>query len=1310
MVGFCGGHLSSVRRVTFNQRTKQFISVDEHCLKAWTLDHDKQCRAQHDVQFPNYQSNFITSIVLSQELGLLFCACLDDNLRLYNERLRLKSSMPWSNGVVREVWECLLDYEAFRLDKTSDLFDVPKVKDGSVLPWCFGKYQHVRLRHTLNVPGARVIGATAPTGGDAAALAAAVGGGGLPGGDVINAPWCDRITLHEPAAMVLAMFEGHVYGFDVMSGNCLLSYTGLYDQPVTSCVFVPESDQLFTTAMDTCAMLWRVPRGCEAQRFKQFGRTAAPLTLVLADPDGRHVLTTSLDGSVTLWDMDTLTAVFKMKLSKTPVSTSFYKPNCFFMATDTELDASDTIRLDKSVVTTMPQLTSTGLAPGGAAVTVSLPAARLFALLADGGVHVWQLHLRRPPSFVAAWTHLAREGCCSLAHLDGGSLPPAVAERCVLPYDSATGVTRDHLALGTASGDCILVDSSSGAISFRFPAFKHQPLQLLAADLDRGVLVTVSRNVIKIWNMADVRCMHELQTSRPVSRLELLEGRAIAGTVTGSVHVAELHSGAANAASVTADHLDAVTGLATSVHLQHMVTGSRDSHIKVFDRDKRFKRSIYLGAPVSAVAYLNDAGDILVAMGQRLVVVRAAQYDNLAGGKESMYDDMRGSGVTPRALLRAMQSRMQRLSKFKVPLQVYAAAAAPEAGALAGDGSGSGVRRTPPLRRQGTPTNAPEVLLSTVLTRNSSSRPGSQGANDSHSGGMAAGQNSWSGGAIAGLPRASVAGGAGGAGGANASLAGERPPSSLKGALRNAVALDAALQGGQRPVTRESASRGGNRSVQWGAGGPDGAAAAAGATGTGNDPAASADGATAPGDAVDSGASVSGEAGAAAVETAAAPAPYDPEAAARAQSEDEEEGHAIAREMFPLVYSYNLHKEKMRIDRLLHGLPSIHQKMGPGGLPPGMAPQEPVPMRPSSRAGSSSGGAPGSRGSSRVAATAMRLNSMRSHATAGGGSAGKEEAEDEEEDGDDEDEEEGGVTDSTASASASDAEAPATSAGLTAAFRRTLPVIASPSAFFDGHIPPEALAAMAAAAGKKKKVKKKAGPGAAGAAGAGGEAGAAAGEKKKKKKKKKRRRRKVMANTDPVDILKSRQDYEVRAEIKAYEKHMTVQRLATATFLPRLGPPSHGPSSGHGAALGGTGGRAAAATAAAAAAAAAASGLDGGTVTSVTVEMKSAGSTPRVGTADGAGGAGGGAAPAGAATAASAAAAAAGGTASMKSLIRNLGVRGNVADLARMIDDPRSFIVAQQQPPGGAGGAGAIGLGPPAAGGGGTGSVVEWSK
>lgn len=61
-----------------------------------------------------------------------------------------------------------------------------------------------------------------------------------------------------------------------------------------------------------------------------------------------------------------------------------------------QLDTSDNISLDKAVVTTMPQLSSAALV----GCAVSLTAARLFALLADGNVHVWQLHLRRPPSFV----------------------------------------------------------------------------------------------------------------------------------------------------------------------------------------------------------------------------------------------------------------------------------------------------------------------------------------------------------------------------------------------------------------------------------------------------------------------------------------------------------------------------------------------------------------------------------------------------------------------------------------------------------------------------------------------------------------------------------------------------------------------------------------------------------------------------------------------------------------------------------------------------------------------------------------------
>lgn len=48
-----------------------------------------------------------------------------------------------------QVWECKLDYEAFRADKDSDAYDIPRQRDGSVLPWCFGRYQHAYPRLSL---------------------------------------------------------------------------------------------------------------------------------------------------------------------------------------------------------------------------------------------------------------------------------------------------------------------------------------------------------------------------------------------------------------------------------------------------------------------------------------------------------------------------------------------------------------------------------------------------------------------------------------------------------------------------------------------------------------------------------------------------------------------------------------------------------------------------------------------------------------------------------------------------------------------------------------------------------------------------------------------------------------------------------------------------------------------------------------------------------------------------------------------------------------------------------------------------------
>ncbi len=172
-----------------------------------------------------------------EPLHLIFAACLDGSLRLYSEKLKLRSNMPWANGAVRDMaynnkraevitagsygtphtraynqhsitqqdqaslsvsksygprsgsakhvrsgpktlalcgaikqwnetqrplhravciyacvcvyvctgikaWTCDMDYEAYRNDKDVDPFAIPRSKDGQILPWAFGKYQH----------------------------------------------------------------------------------------------------------------------------------------------------------------------------------------------------------------------------------------------------------------------------------------------------------------------------------------------------------------------------------------------------------------------------------------------------------------------------------------------------------------------------------------------------------------------------------------------------------------------------------------------------------------------------------------------------------------------------------------------------------------------------------------------------------------------------------------------------------------------------------------------------------------------------------------------------------------------------------------------------------------------------------------------------------------------------------------------------------------------------------------------------------------------------------------------------------------
>lgn len=165
--GHAGG--TPVRALLRNRNNGTFISGDDKSLKAWTFNLQQgTTNTVHNVVFPGYQSTFFTSMCLAERNNMLFAACLDGNLRLYSEKLRLLSAMPWHNGLVRDmaydeandelitagsggikVWACEFDTEGYKADTAVRPYALPRTKDGKVIPWCLGMYQSALCRLTL---------------------------------------------------------------------------------------------------------------------------------------------------------------------------------------------------------------------------------------------------------------------------------------------------------------------------------------------------------------------------------------------------------------------------------------------------------------------------------------------------------------------------------------------------------------------------------------------------------------------------------------------------------------------------------------------------------------------------------------------------------------------------------------------------------------------------------------------------------------------------------------------------------------------------------------------------------------------------------------------------------------------------------------------------------------------------------------------------------------------------------------------------------------------------------------------------------
>lgn len=82
--------------------------------------------------------------------------------------------------------------------------------------------------------------------------------------------------------------------------------------------------------------------------------------------------------------------------------------------------------------------------------------------------------------------------------------------------------------------------------------------------------------------------------------------------------------------------VDKLRSVPASAHYYDCHLACVQLFLQVFDRDRRLKASLYLATPLAAAAFLNDAGDILVAPvgAKHLMVVWASTYAGKHGHQQ----------------------------------------------------------------------------------------------------------------------------------------------------------------------------------------------------------------------------------------------------------------------------------------------------------------------------------------------------------------------------------------------------------------------------------------------------------------------------------------------------------------------------------------------------------------------------------------------------------------------------------------------------------------------------------------------------
>ena len=306
----------------------------------------------------------------------------------------------------------------------------------------------------------------------------------------------------------------------------------------------------------------------------------------------------------------------------------------------------------ETVFLTPPQLS----AQNTLCTTVDVLACRLYVLLSNGHVHVWQLSASAPPRLHMVCTTLEREGLTTLALLSAAAVPRAAADLMCLNRD-ASGEVADHLIASNRDGDIIVLDASTLDIVLRFSAHKLCHISHLRVDAEHRRLLSVAGSTVKLWDLArPFKLIRASDLDAAVTHVAALNDAFFVTTADGKLSTVDMGDGAV-LASDAIGHSQPATALTANPLLQHLVSSSSDGTLKLWSANRTLSRALLIGQSLTCACFLNDGGDLLVGIDQKLVAIQASTYRKVAAAEKderagTLRCDLTSAAASPAALCR----------------------------------------------------------------------------------------------------------------------------------------------------------------------------------------------------------------------------------------------------------------------------------------------------------------------------------------------------------------------------------------------------------------------------------------------------------------------------------------------------------------------------------------------------------------------------------------------------------------------------------------------------------------------------------